>query len=78
MTGLAVDFAKDVVGVPLVARLRSPLPHLIGVSLAKLPAPLANSLISHMDPVSSKKFFDIAIAEGETEIDPAGATISVG
>jgi hypothetical protein len=40
----AMDGEEHLVQVPLVARSRTPTPELVGILLAKFPAPLADSL----------------------------------
>jgi hypothetical protein len=44
---ILVDRKKDLIQMPLITWLGPPAPQLIGVSVAKLQAPLADGLIGH-------------------------------
>jgi hypothetical protein len=44
----------------------------MGLGLPKLEAPLTNRFIGPVDPTGSAEFFDIAVTERETEIQPNG------
>jgi hypothetical protein len=44
---LTVNREKAFIQMPLVARSGAPAPQLMGVCLAKLPAPLAERLLEH-------------------------------
>jgi hypothetical protein len=66
----AVDPEKDFIEVPLISRLRLPAPELIGILLAKCPAPLPNRFVSDNDATGEQEFFHVAIAETEPEIQP--------
>ena len=69
---LAMYREEYLVQVPLVAWLGSPATPLIGVCLAKLPAPLADGFIGHDGATDEQKFFYITVAEREAEIQPDG------
>jgi hypothetical protein len=64
--------------MPLITRLRLPPPQLIGVGLAEFQAPLANSFVGHPDPAGDEQLLDIAVTEGETEIEPDGVRDDLG
>jgi hypothetical protein len=65
---LAVERQKDLIQVPLVPRSGALPPELIGVLLAKFPAPPADRLIRHGDPAFEQQLFHTTIAEAEPEI----------
>jgi hypothetical protein len=56
--------------MPLVARLRPPMPKLIRIGLADLAAPLPHRVIRHRDTAGRQEFFHIAITESEPVIEP--------
>jgi hypothetical protein len=57
---LALDCQKDLIEMPLIPGLRPAVAQLIGICLAKLPAPLANGFIGHDDPTSEQELFHVA------------------
>jgi hypothetical protein len=59
---LTTDCQEDLVQVPLVARLRTPLSQPIGVVLPKLATPLANGFVGHRDAAFEQELFHIAVA----------------
>ena len=65
-----IDREKHLIQVPLVARPGTSAPELIGIRLAKLPAPLPDGLIGHDDATGEQELFHIAVAEAEPEIEP--------
>jgi hypothetical protein len=65
-----IDGEEHRIKVPFVAWLRPSVSELIGVLLAKCPAPLADSFIRHDDASCTEQLFDVSIAEAETEIQP--------
>ena len=67
---LAIDREEDLVQVPLVARSGTPPLELIGVLLAKFPAPLADGLIRDDHSAFEEELFDIAVTEAEPLIQP--------
>jgi hypothetical protein len=67
---LGVDAEKDLVKVPFVAGLGTTSTQLLGRVLAKFLAPLPDRFIAEDDPTLGHQFFDIAIAEWKTEIEP--------
>src|SRR5262245_65227596 len=58
--------------MPFIARLGASTTQLIGVCLAKLPAPLADGFIEHDDPADEQQFFHVTVAERQAEIQPDG------
>jgi len=69
---LAVDLEENFIKVPLVPRLRTAVSQLVGVGLAELKRPLTQGFIGHVYAAGGEEFFDIAIAQRETEIEPHG------
>jgi hypothetical protein len=67
---LPVDLEKDLVAVPFVAGLCTPMTQLIGELLAELEAPLSHHFIGHDDAARSQQFFDVTLAEAEAMIKP--------
>jgi hypothetical protein len=61
---------KDLILGPRIARSRPPAPQLIGVWLAKLPAPLADRLRGHVHPAGTQQFFHVAVTETKAAIEP--------
>ena len=79
VTDLAIDFEEDLIQMPLIAGLWATAFELVSVDLAELAAPLPNRCVGHEDAARGKEFFDITVAEGETEVEPDGvAMISAG
>src|SRR5690349_23625915 len=70
VTGLTVDLDEDFIQVLFISRLRPTSAQLIGIGLPKLAAPLTNSFVNHLDAAGGEEFFDIMVAERETEIKP--------
>ena len=66
----SVDLEKDLVEMPLVARLRSFPSELVGVRLAELVAPAPDRLVAQLDSSECHHQLDIAKAHTEVEIDP--------
>jgi hypothetical protein len=56
--------------MPFIARPRASATQLIGVCLAKLPAPLADGLVGHDHATDEQEFFYIPVAERKAEIQP--------
>jgi len=67
---LGIDAEKDLVKVPFVACLATTSTRVVGSVLAKFLAPLPDRFIAEDDPTLGHQFFDIAIAEWKTEIEP--------
>jgi hypothetical protein len=65
---------KPLVPVPLIARPRAAAPQLVGLRLANLAAPLANSLIGHDYPTFPQYFFHIPKAQAEAQVQPYSVT----
>ena len=51
---------------------------MMGVCLAKLPAPLAEGVIGHDDATDEQEFFHIPVAEREAEIQPDAMADNLG
>jgi len=66
----AIDRQEDLIEVSFIARLGASTTQLIGVCLAKLPAPFADSFIGHDDPTDEQQFFHITAAERKAKIQP--------
>jgi hypothetical protein len=58
--------------MPFVATLRTAATEFVRVRLPKLQTPLPHGFIGDGDPSLCQQFFNIAITEGETEIQPHG------
>jgi hypothetical protein len=69
---LAIDRDEDLIEVPLVAEAWPPAAQLLGVGLPELAAPLADALLGHRHPALGQELFDVAVAEGEAEVEPDG------
>ena len=67
-----IEFDEDLIEVPLILQLRPTAPQLIGIGRPILEAPLTNRFVGHVYPTNAEEFFDITVAEGETEIQPDG------
>jgi hypothetical protein len=74
----AVDREKDLIQVPLVARLGAPATELIGIRLPELLAPLPDRFVGDDDSTSEQQLFDIAIAEAEAEVEPDAVADDLG
>jgi hypothetical protein len=60
---LTLDCQKDLIQMPLIPRLQPAAAQLIGIRLAKLPAPFPNRSIGHDDTAGEQEFFHVAVAE---------------
>ncbi len=69
-----IDGEEDLIEMPLVTGLCPPPAQLVRVVLAKCAAPLADRLIREDDPARCQQFFPVAIAEGESLLEPHGVT----
>ena len=67
---LTLDCEKDLIQMPLIPGRRPAVAQLIGLRLAKLPAPLADRFIGHDDPTSEQELFHVAVAETKAEVQP--------
>ena len=66
----SVDLEKDLVEMPLVARLRSLPSELVGVRLAELVAPAPDRLVAELHSPECHHQLDIPKAHTEVEIEP--------
>jgi hypothetical protein len=62
-----MDGEKHLVQMPRVAGSRTPAPEFIRIRLTELAAPLPDGFVGHDHPRGVKEFFDIAVAETETD-----------
>jgi hypothetical protein len=58
--------------MPFIARARSATTYLIDIILSEFAAPFADRFISDTDAMGEHHLLDIAIAEGETEVELDG------
>src|SRR3954471_5556958 len=69
---LAADHQAHFVEMPFIARTGQPAPDLVGERLAELEAPLAHSLVAHVDAAGGQHLFDHAQAQRKAEVQPHG------
>jgi hypothetical protein len=74
----AVDGQKHRIQLPLSARTGTPLPELLGLRLAELPAPLPARFIGHEDPAGEQQLFHITVAQAAAEVEPDAMAHAVG
>jgi hypothetical protein len=67
---LTMNGEKYLIHMPCVACPRAPAVELMGILVAELPAPVADRLIRHDDPVGEQEFFHVPVAGAEAEIPP--------
>src|SRR5262245_33244193 len=67
---LTLDDQRHFIEVPFVARPGTAATKLIGILLAKLATPLANSFIGYDYASFKQQLFDIAKAEAEAKVQP--------
>jgi hypothetical protein len=67
-----VDRDEHFIQMPLVAWPGTPMPQLIRILLAELPAPLPDRLIRDDHAADEQELFHIAMAQGEAEVQPDG------
>ena len=73
-----IDGEEDLIEMPFVTGLCPPSAQLVGRVLAKFLAPLPDRFIGEDDPTLGHQFFDIAIAEGESILEPHSVTDNLG
>jgi hypothetical protein len=73
-----VDGEEDLIEMPRITGLCPPPAQLVRVVLAKCAAPLPDRLIREDDPARCQQFFYVAIAEGESILEPHGLTDNLG
>jgi len=66
----ADDPHDHLVEVPVVARPGPPLPQASREERAEFKHPTADRFIGHVEPAFGKQFLDIAVAQGEADIEP--------
>jgi hypothetical protein len=69
-----IDGEEDLIEMPLVTGLYPPSAQLVRVVLAKCATPLADRLICEDDPARCQQLFHVAIAEGESILEPHRVT----
>lgn len=74
---LAIDRKKDLVQVPLVATAKATR-QFIGIHLPEFEVPLSYGFVGQYDSALGHELFDVARAEGKTEIQPGAVTDDVG
>ena len=67
---LPVDFQEYFIKMPCVSWFRATFFQLIGIPLAEFQTPLTNRFIGEHDAALGHDLLNIAITEGETEIEP--------
>ena len=65
-----VEGEQDCLQVPLVPGLGSSMTELLGIGLAKLPAPLPAGFVGHRDPAGKQQLCDLALAKATPAIEP--------
>ena len=70
VVSLATDREEHLVEMPLITGAWAPPPELVGVLLAKFPAPLPDGFIRDDDPPGEQEFFHIPVAQAEAEVQP--------
>lgn len=73
-----IDLEEYFIEMPSVAWLRTFAAQSVSEGLTKLQAPFANRLISEGDASHPHDLFDIAIAEGEAEVEPNTMAYNLG
>jgi hypothetical protein len=74
----APDRQKDLIQVPLIPKLEPSVAQLIGIHLAKLPAPFPDRFISDDDATGEEELFDVTVAETKAEIEPDAMADDLG
>ena len=67
---LAGDPDHHLVEVPAIARPRTAQPQPSSNYTAKFQHPATDALVGEVDPTLCKQFLDIAIAQGEAQVEP--------
>jgi hypothetical protein len=67
---LTVNGEKDLIQMPFVTGLRSPMAKLIGILLPKLPVPFADGFVRDDDATGEQQLFNIPVAETAPVIQP--------
>ena len=66
----AVDFQKHFIQKPLVSRLGTPPPKLIGIGLPEPQTPLTYGFVRHGHTPFSEQVLDVAVAKAKAEVEP--------
>jgi hypothetical protein len=64
----AVDRQKHLIQVPLVPWSGTTASQLVGIALTEFTPPFPDGFIRHNHPAGEQEFFDIAVAQAETEL----------
>src|SRR5512134_1257616 len=67
---LTIDGQEDFIQMPFVPWLGASTLQLIRIVLPKLATPLADGLMSHVDPAFQEQLLHVAVAQGEAVIEP--------
>ena len=78
VVALAIDGEKDLIEMPFVTGLRTPMAELIGILLAKFATPFPNRFIRDDDATGKQQLFDIPVAEAEAEVQPDAMADDLG
>jgi hypothetical protein len=73
-----MDGEKHLIQMPLVAGSGTLARELIRIRLAERAAPLPDGFVGHDQPTGEQEFFDIAVAETETEVQPDAMANDLG
>ena len=66
----AADGEKDLIKMPLIARLGPSALQLVGTGLSKLSTPIPHRFIGQGQTALGHQLFDVAVAEAESEVEP--------
>jgi hypothetical protein len=78
VVALAMDGEKDLIEMPFVTGLRTPIAELIGIRLAEFATPFPNRFVRGDDATSTQQLFDIPVAETEPIVQPAPMADDLG
>jgi hypothetical protein len=67
---LAIDGEENLVQMPFIPRARPSALQLIRLLLPKLPTPLTDGLVGHVDATLEQEFLHVAVAQREARIEP--------
>jgi hypothetical protein len=70
IVALVMDGEKDLIEMPFVTGLRTPMAELIGILLAEFATPFPNRFVRDDDATGEQQLFDVPVAEAEAEVQP--------
>jgi hypothetical protein len=70
VVALALDGEKDLIEMPCVTGLRTPIAELMGSRLAEFATPFPNRFVRDADAPSNQQLFDIPVAETDPLVPP--------